>query len=241
MVGATLELGANIATSSHWSPSPRRPKNAPPQDAPCAVGWRVFARRFPCLAAQPAFLAPLADARGVVQELARGAPPSLARVSTCRPPGSRRPSGVADGASRSCSHHHGPAVKTRRDCVVAPAAARRCHTYPGRGGPSTYDGIDLEEDRCEPIGSLGSPWRTARTEDEHRDLMRQILQLPAEIALDLDAGTAGRRICAALVETTCRLVDARLRQRFSSLPATRSGDWTRRGPCTIAWARRWKC
>ena len=65
----------------------------------------------------------------------------------------------------------------------------------------------------EPDWKLGIPLeRSARTEAEHRDLMRQILQLPAEIALDVDAGTTEPEDLAALVETTCRLVDARLRQ-----------------------------
>ena len=60
--------------------------------------------------------------------------------------------------------------------------------------------------------------RTARTEDEHRDLMRQILQLPAEIALDLDAGTHGaggsRPLAGDCVPAGGRARD----KRFSSLP-----------------------
>ena len=78
----------------------------------------------------------------------------------------------------------------------------------------TYDGIGIRGGPVyEPDWKLGIPLeRTAKTEGEHRDLMRQILQLPAEIALDLDAGTTEPEDLAALVETTCRLVDARLRQ-----------------------------
>ena len=44
-----------------------------------AAQWGgVFTRRFPCLAAQPAFQAPLADARGVVKSLLAATPPRLA-------------------------------------------------------------------------------------------------------------------------------------------------------------------
>ena len=66
-----------------------------------------------------------------------------------------------------------------------------------------------------PNWSLGIPLETvAPTWDEHRDVMRQTLQLPDQIELDLETGTTTPGDLPALVEATCRLVDARLRQEI---------------------------
>ena len=54
----------------------------------------------------------------------------------------------------------------------------------------------------------------AETRSEHRDVMRQILQLPDEIALDLENGTTVPGDLPSLVEATCRLVDDCLRQEI---------------------------
>ena len=177
-----------------------------------AAQWGgVFKRRFPCLAAQPAFQAPLADARGVVRSLLAATPPLLA-VNYPLPPAPRD----ADGR----------ALPLREEVIITAQLSRRgatalSHRPLLEGAIRIRDEEDLTHDGIgirggpvyEPDQKFGIPLeRTAKTEGEHRELMRQILQLPAEIALDLDAGTTEPEDLAALVETTCRLVDARLRQ-----------------------------
>ena len=178
----------------------------------------VFTRRFPCLAAQPAFQAPLADARGVVRSLLAATPPSLAR-------GSNVPTPAPPPAPRDAE---GRALPLREEVIIAAQLAVRGDTalshrplvkgalriqaVPDLSGNSDgefWNGVEG------PNWSLGIPLETvAPTWDEHRDVMRQTLQLPDQIELDLETGTTTPGDLPALVEATCRLVDARLRQEI---------------------------
>ena len=210
-----LELGAEYYDASTLAALSQTTKECAASKMLAAQWGGVFERRFPCLAWIPAFrlakLGTLADPRGAVRSLLAASPPLLA-LNYPLPPAPRD----ADGR----------ALPLREEVIITAQLSRRGATAlshrPLLEGAIrirdeedlTYDGIGIRGGPVyEPDWKLGIPLeRTARTEDEHRDLMRQILQLPAEIALDLDAGTTEPEDLAALVETTCRLVDARLRQ-----------------------------
>ena len=208
-----LELAAEYYDASTLAALSQTTKECAASKMLAAQWGGVFTRRFPCLAAQPAFQAPLADARGVVRSLLAAPPPLLAGFSPLPP------------APRDAE---GRVLPLREDVIITAQLSRRgatalSHRPLLEGAIRIRDEEDLTHDGIgirggpvyEPDWKLGIPLeRTARTEDEHRDLMRQILQLPAEIALDLDAGTTEPEDLAALVETTCRLVDARLRQEI---------------------------
>ena len=187
------------------------------QDARCTVGWR-FTRRFPCLAAQPAFQAPLADARGVVRSLLAATPPSLARIlnvpTPAPPPAPRDAEGralpvreeVIIAAQLSI---RGATALSHRPLLKGALRIQDVEDLTGNGDSEYWNGVEG------PNWSLGIPLETvARTWDEHRDVMRQTLQLPDQIELDLENGTTAPGDLPALVEATCRLVDARLRQEI---------------------------
>ena len=167
----------------------------------------VFTRRFPCLAAQPAFQAPLADARGVVRSLLAATPPLLA-VNHPLPPAPRD----ADGR----------ALPLREEVIIAAQLSTRgatalSHRPLLKGALRIQDAEDLTLDGImdPPDWSLVIPLETvAHTWDEHREVMRQTLQLPDQIELDLENGTTVPGDLPALVEATCRLVDERLRQEI---------------------------
>ena len=184
-----------------------------------AAQWGgVFTRRFPCLAAQPAFQAPLADARGVVRSLLAATPPSLARVSNV-------PTPAPPPAPRDAE---GRALPLREDVIIAAQLAVRGDTALShrpllKGALRIQDVEDLtgNSDSDYWNGVAGPNWlleipleTVARTWDEHRDVMRQTLQLPDQIELDLENGTTVPADLATLMEATCRLVDARLRQEI---------------------------
>ena len=206
-----LELAAEYYDASSLVALSQTTKECAASKMLAAQWGGVFERRFPCLAWIPAFDGSLADPRGVVRSLLAASPPLLA-LNYPLPPAPR--------------DANGRALPLREEVIITAQLSRRGATAlshrPLLEGAIrirdeedlTYDGIGIRGGPVyEPDWKLGIPLeRTARTEDEHRDLMRQILQLPAEIALDLDAGTTEPEDLAALVETTCRLVDARLRQ-----------------------------
>ena len=184
-----------------------------------AAQWGgVFTRRFPCLAAQPAFQAPLADARGVVRSLLAATPPSLARVSNV-------PTPAPPPAPRDAE---GRALPLREEVIIAAQLAIRGDTALShrpllKGALRIQDVEDLtgNSDSDYWNGVAGPNWlleipleTVARTWDEHRDVMRQTLQLPDQIELDLENGTTAPGDLHSLIEATCRLVDARLRQEI---------------------------
>jgi len=62
-----LELAAEYYDASTLAALSQTTKECVASKMLAAQWGGVFTRRFPCLAAQPAFQAPLADARGVVR------------------------------------------------------------------------------------------------------------------------------------------------------------------------------
>ena len=70
-----LELAAEYYDASSLVALSQTTKECAASKMLAAQWGGVFTRRFPCLAAQPAFQAPLADARGVVRSLLAATPP----------------------------------------------------------------------------------------------------------------------------------------------------------------------
>ena len=179
-----------------------------------AAQWGgVFTRRFPCLAAQPAFQAPLADARGVVRSLLAATPP-LRAGNYPLPPAPRD----ADGRALPLREEviiaaqlsiRGATALSNRPLLIGALRIQDVEDLTGNGDGEYWNGV------AGPNWLLEIPLETvARTWDEHRDVMRQTLQLPDQIELDLENGTTAPGDLHSLVEATCRLVDARLRQEI---------------------------
>ena len=202
-----LELGAEYYDASTLAALSQTTKECAASKMLAAQWGGVFTRRFPCLAAQPAFQAPLADARGVVRSLLAATPPLLA-VNYPLPPAPRD----ADGR----------ALPLREEVIIAAQLSTRgatalSHRPLLKGALRIQDAEDLTLDGImdPPDWSLVIPLETvAHTWDEHREVMRQTLQLPDQIELDLENGTTVPADLATLMEATCRLVDARLRQEI---------------------------
>jgi len=173
----------------------------------------VFTRRFPCLAAQPAFQAPLADARGVVRSLLAAPPPLLAGVSSL-PPAPRDAEGRVlplreDVVIAAQLVVRGDTALSHRPLVKGALRFQDVEDLSGNSDGEFWNGVEG------PNWLLGIPLETvAPTWDEHREVMRQTLQLPDQIELDLENGTTVPGDLPALVEATCRLVDERLRQEI---------------------------
>ena len=213
-----LELAAEYYDASTLAALSQTTKECVASKMLAAQWGGVFTRRFPCLAAQPAFQAPLADARGVVRSLLAATPPSLARilnVPTPAPPPAPRD---AEGRALPLREEviiavqlavRGDTALSHRPLVKGALRIQDVEDLSGNSDGEFWNGVEG------PNWSLGIPLETvAPTWDEHRDVMRQTLQLPDQIELDLENGTTVPGDLPALVEATCRLVDERLRQEI---------------------------
>ena len=178
-----------------------------------AAQWAgVFSRRFPCLAALPAFQAPLADAKALVKGLlvATPAPPEPPRRGRSRGGGSLLPPAPRDGEGR--------ALPLRDTVILAGQLAVRGDTALTHrplvfGHRRMADVTDPTDD-----GAFGGPcWHIElplQAVDEEITELRSVkdaLSLPDSVGLDVETGETNPDV-RSLCQDMCQAAETNTRQ-----------------------------
>ena len=179
-----------------------------------AAQWAdVFSRRFPCLAALPAFQAPLADAKALVKGLlvATPAPPEPPRRGRSRGGGSLLPSAPRDGEGR--------ALPLRDTVILAAQLAVRGDTAlthrPLLFGHRSMADVDDPTDGGARAGDarwhIELPLQAVNEEITELRSVKDALSLPDSVHLDVESGEADPDV-RALCDDMCRAAETNTRQ-----------------------------
>ena len=179
-----------------------------------AAQWAdVFSRRFPCLAALPAFQAPLADAKALVKGLlvATPAPPEPPRRGRSRGGGSLLPPAPRDGEGR--------ALPLRDTVILAGQLTVRGDTAlthrPLLFGHRRMADVDDPTDGGARAGDarwhIELPLQAVDEEITELRSVKDALSLPDSVHLDVESGETDPDV-RALCQDMCQAAEANTRQ-----------------------------
>ena len=181
-----------------------------------SVQWAgVLSRRFPCLAALPAFQAPLADAKAVVKGLltATPPPPEPPRRGRSRGGGSLLPSAPRDGEGRALPLRHTVILAVQLTIRGDTALTHRPVLY-------GYQPMGMVEDPTDD-GTFGDArWHIelplTAVDEEITELtelrcLKDALSLPDSVRLDVGSGVTNPDV-RSLCRDMCRAAETNTRQ-----------------------------